>query len=315
MNTNLPLGLEKEYVRSVFFTFDRLKDLVYEAEHVCIYCLDPISYRNIAELDGYGVKPEVEDLLKRAEAVREKRGKFFPDLEETLDALEQGRKPLTWGDVHASTLQAICNHSVCANRVKNCPDNTEFQQALVKALDWRARAERLLEAELAKSRDADRAQFAMLEQAVLDAERGGSVLEHETYKTIAEKTGSSMEYEILLKRAEAVRERDGLFFRNLEGTIIALESGKLELTVEQLYALSIQADCNLYSATFSRAPFNIKEVRKAVAESLEARATRLFMKGTDFLDHDRENAREADPASASSAAHLSSRSAPDNDGL
>jgi hypothetical protein len=198
-------------------------------------------------------------------------------------------------------LQAVCHHSVCANRVKNCPDNTEFQQALVKALDWRVRAERLLGVEIAKNRAKDRAQLAKMEQEVLDAERVGNVLAHDTYLTLATNAESGRpEAVALLKRAETVRERDGLFFRNLEGTINALERGKLELTNEQLFALYLQASCNLSAIDLSQEGPDKWYPRKSRAESLNARATRLFTEG---MARERSRGNERDHEGGLSSPH------------
>jgi hypothetical protein len=255
-------------------TFVELERYVQKAEHVNSSYLSSPVYRSIAELEGYGVNPEVEDLLKRAEAVLEREGEFFPDMEGTLDALEKGRIPASWNCVFDLTLQAVCNHSVCANRVKNCPDDAEFQQALVKAEDWRTRAERLLETELGKNRDKNLEKIAKLEQEVQDSEREGKMLSHETYLTLATKAKSGRPEDVaLLRRAESVWERDGLFFRDLAGTINALERGRIELSDLQLYALYLQAGCNLSAVT------------------LNDRAKRLFAEGM-ARERARENERD-----------------------
>jgi hypothetical protein len=294
MKANEMPGLQEDYPKPVIFSFEELKDLVFRAEHVSPACLCPTFYRDIAELDGYGVKPEVEDLLKRAEAVREKRGKFIPDVEGTLDALEQGRIPLVLWRVHALALQAICNHSVCANRVKNRPDDAEFKQALVKALDWRTRAERLLDSMLVKVNDNEREKEAKLEQEILAAEREGVGLSHQMYQDIATKAESGKPDDVaLLRRVEAVRERDGLFFRNLAGTINALEKGQLELSYDQLFALYLQADCNRSAIKYGDDAPEIKASRMIWADELNDRALRLFAE--KFSEES-----EADPASASS---------------
>jgi hypothetical protein len=281
-------GLQKEYTKSSFSSFPELSALVYRAEHESPACLVPTCYRDIAELDGYGINPEVEDLLKRAEAVREKRGRYFPDIEGTLSAFEQGRQPLTGSIVNYLALQAVCHHSVCANRVKNCPDAPEHQQALVRAADWRTRAERLLDMVLAKIHDNRCAEIAKLEQEVLAAEREGSVLSDEAYMDIASKiqTGRPEEVE-LLQRAEAVRERDGLFFRDLAGTIYELERGLREFSTEQLFALRLQADCVLNAVSISCVVPDLVQFKK----SLYDRAIRLFTEGM-ARERARENERD-----------------------
>jgi hypothetical protein len=275
-------GLQKERGAGATFSFAKLKEFVYKAEHVTSSYLCPSVYRSLAELDGYGVKPEVEDLLKRAESVLEQEGAFFPDLEETLDALEKGQKPMTWEGVSDLARQAVAHFFVCENRAKNRPDDAECQQALVKAADWRVRAERLMDIVYAKKYDADRSQLAKQEQEVLDSERRGCVLTHETYLAISAKAESGRPDDMaLLRRAEAVRERDGLFFRDLEETINALEKGQLELSNDQLLALYLQAECNLSALAFSRDPLDAWSPLRDMAESLNERAKRLFKNGTE----------------------------------
>jgi hypothetical protein len=173
-----------------------------------------------------------------------------------------------------------------------------------------------------KRTEMDAEKFAKLEQEVLDSERRGTVLSNNAYISIAGRAGNEERPEVdaLLKRAQAVRERDGLFFRDMEGTIAALENGQLSLSSPQMLALSVQATCNYHivhdSTKLGYGRDAIAEYQNAIgkAKSLYTRAVHLF---SDAMARERarKKAHEDSPSSNSCAAHLSSRSAPDNDGL
>jgi hypothetical protein len=241
------------------------------------------EYRAIAELEGHGERPEVDALLERAQSVRERDGLFFRDMEGTIAALENGQLSLPIHEISALSIQVDCYHCICENRMSTADDSGKHEQALELVKDLRSRTNSLVEAAIARERDKDRAKVAKLEQVVLDSENRGTVLSNSEFISISGRVGNGdkPEANALLERAQAVRERDGLFFRDLEGTIVALEKGQLSLSIPQMLALSVQANCNyhiVHDCTKLGYGRNAEEEYQGTiskAKSLDARASRL----------------------------------------